>query len=303
VNFPYPVVPIVRTHHERWDGSGYPVGLKGSEIPIGARILSAVDCLDALASDRQYRRALPLEEAMARVSAEAGTSFDPDVVRALERRYVELEARAKEASAESQTPLSVDIKITRGSAPAAGFEAEAEVRRPALHPVAKARAKRPNQSADSLEGPEALAVAALRVEACVAYDTIAFFACEEGLVRPKFVAGDDRRLLGSLCVPRGDGLVGWVAETGKPILNGNPSVEPGYSREGALGSALALPLHESGRVLGVIALYRRERDAFAADELVSLLSQCEPVTAILLDMEQALQSADDASHKTLAWPA
>jgi putative nucleotidyltransferase with HDIG domain len=303
VNFPYPVVPIVRTHHERWDGSGYPVGLKGPEIPIGARILSAVDCLDALASDRQYRRALPLEEAMARVSAEAGTSFDPDVVRALERRYVELEARAKEASAESQTPLSVDIKITRGSAPAAGFEAEAEVRRPALHPVAKARAKRPNQSADSLEGPEALAVAALRVEACVAYDTIVFFACEEGLVRPKFVAGDDRRLLGSLCVPRGDGLVGWVAETGKPILNGNPSVEPGYSREGALGSALALPLHESGRVLGVIALYRRERDAFAADELVSLLSQCEPVTAILLDMEQALQSADDASHKTLAWPA
>src|SRR5258708_5913469 len=66
VRFPYPVVPIVRAHHEKWDGSGYPFGLKGAEIPIGARILSAVDYLDALASDRQYRRAMPLDEVMQR---------------------------------------------------------------------------------------------------------------------------------------------------------------------------------------------------------------------------------------------
>ena len=64
VRFPYPVTPIVRSHHERWDGTGYPDGLKGDQIPIGARVLAAVDCLDALASDRQYRRALPLDEAM-----------------------------------------------------------------------------------------------------------------------------------------------------------------------------------------------------------------------------------------------
>ena len=62
VKFPYPVVPIVRSHHEKWDGSGYPDGLKGEDIPIGARILAAVDCLDALASDRQYRKAIPLDE-------------------------------------------------------------------------------------------------------------------------------------------------------------------------------------------------------------------------------------------------
>src|SRR6266404_3492389 len=69
VKFPHPVVPIVRAHHERWNGSGYPYGLKGEEIPIGARILATVDCLDALASDRQYRRALPLDEAMAHVES------------------------------------------------------------------------------------------------------------------------------------------------------------------------------------------------------------------------------------------
>src|SRR6202167_3160797 len=143
VSFPYPVAPIVRAHHEKWDGSGYPYGLRGEEIPIGARILSAVDCLDALASDRQYRRALPLDEAMSKVASEAGTAFDPKVVQALQNRYREWEARAKITKTPSQPPLSVDMKITRGDAPAAGFEAEAPAAAlsPA-HPVAQARANR-----------------------------------------------------------------------------------------------------------------------------------------------------------------
>src|SRR6266568_6897165 len=92
VDFPYPVVPIVRAHHEKWDGSGYPDGLVGEAIPIGARILAAVDCLDALASERQYRRALSLDQAMETLSEQKGTSFDPRVVEVMERRYVELEA-------------------------------------------------------------------------------------------------------------------------------------------------------------------------------------------------------------------
>src|SRR4051812_33992004 len=96
VNFPYPVVPIVRAHHEKFDGSGYPFGLKAEEIPIGARILAAVDCLDALASDRQYRRALPLQEAMEVVVKQAGKAFDPKVVEVLRRRYVELEQLAQQ---------------------------------------------------------------------------------------------------------------------------------------------------------------------------------------------------------------
>src|SRR5207237_5996583 len=87
VCFPYRVVPIVRAHHEKWDGSGYPFGLKGEEIPIGARILSSVDFLDAMASDRQYRRALPLDEVMQRLVAESGKSFEPKVVKVMDKRY------------------------------------------------------------------------------------------------------------------------------------------------------------------------------------------------------------------------
>src|ERR1700722_331719 len=95
VAFPYPVAPIVRSHHERWDGSGYPAGLVGEDIPIGARILAAVDCLDALASDRQYRPAIPLDQAMNTVREKSGTWFDPKVVALLEHRYVALEHMAQ----------------------------------------------------------------------------------------------------------------------------------------------------------------------------------------------------------------
>src|SRR5579863_3906323 len=92
---------------------------------MGARILAAVDCLDALATDRQYRRALPLDEAMARVVDEAGKSFDPRVVEVLQRRYVELEKLTHAQPQKVPAKLSTDIKVERGSAPAAGF-AESE---------------------------------------------------------------------------------------------------------------------------------------------------------------------------------
>ncbi len=126
VNFPYPVVPIVRSHHERWDGQGYPDGLVGEQIPIGARILTAVDCLDALATDRPYRRALSLDEAMAHVVKLSGSQFDPRVVDVLNRRCKELEAMARKEGA-SLAPLHLDVRVSRGEQPGAGFERNGSV--------------------------------------------------------------------------------------------------------------------------------------------------------------------------------
>src|SRR3989475_5368989 len=90
VRFPYPVVPIVRAHHEKWDGSGYPFGLKGTDIPIGARILSAVDFLDAMASDPQDRPAPPMHRVFPRPAAESGKAFDPQGGEVLEKRTRQL---------------------------------------------------------------------------------------------------------------------------------------------------------------------------------------------------------------------
>ena len=120
VSFPYPVVPIVRSHHEKFDGTGYPDGLVGEAIPIGARILSAVDCLDALASDRQYRAAMPLEAAMEVVMSESGKAFDPRIVEILQRRHKELEIKAKSDTRHAATGISHPVNIEGGSAPADG---------------------------------------------------------------------------------------------------------------------------------------------------------------------------------------
>jgi hypothetical protein len=123
------VVPIVRSHHEAWDGSGYPDGLKGEEIPIGARLLTAVDCFDALASERPYRKALPLDVAMAMVKARSGIQFDPKIVELLAAHYLELEEKARQQSGD-MVPLKTDLTITRGAAPGAGFEQEPDTSAP-----------------------------------------------------------------------------------------------------------------------------------------------------------------------------
>jgi len=80
IRFPHPVAPIVRHHHENWDGSGYPDGLAGTEIPLDARIMSVVDCYDALTSDRPYRAALPADEALGILVSQKGIMYDPMVV-------------------------------------------------------------------------------------------------------------------------------------------------------------------------------------------------------------------------------
>src|SRR5208337_3291579 len=121
VKFPYPVAPIVHSHHEKWDGSGYPFGLKGEAIPLGARILAAVDCLDALCSDREYRRALTMEEAMKKITSQAGISFDPKIVAVLERRCHDLDQLVK-AHVNNGPSLSTNAVISNGNAPAAGLD-------------------------------------------------------------------------------------------------------------------------------------------------------------------------------------
>jgi putative nucleotidyltransferase with HDIG domain len=90
IKFPYPVEPIVRHHHESWNGTGYPAGLVGTEIPIGARILAVVDCFDALTSDRPYRARMADAEALAIITERRGNMYDPLVVDTFVRLYPDL---------------------------------------------------------------------------------------------------------------------------------------------------------------------------------------------------------------------
>jgi len=284
VDFPYPVVPIVRAHHEKWDGSGYPMGLVGEVIPIGARILAAVDCLDALASDRQYRKALPLDEAMARVVAEAGKSFDPQVVETLHRRYIELEKLANEQPRQAPPKLSTGIKVERGVAPAAGFAESTKGTSTGKGDGSGAsvislalRQKREIIEicrGNLLSREDICSLVSVRLKRLLPYDALAVYCLKSGLLVPEFVSGDNSNLFSSLRIPLGQGLPGWVAQNRKPILNGNPSVEPGYlndpTKYSTLRSALAVPLEATSGVAAVLALYRVSQDAFTRDELRAL---------------------------------
>ncbi len=309
VAFPYPVAPIVRSHHERWDGSGYPAGLTGEEIPVGARILAVVDCLDALASDRQYRPAIPLERAMNTVKERAGTWFDPKIVAVLERRFVDLE-RIAQNQEEGFVPsgFSQGLRVERGLAPATGFEKSAD--NPSndadfLTSIASARQEAQamfelsQDLGNSLSLSETLSVLLMRLRKLVPYDSIAVFVNRNGWLLPELVSGENFRVLSSLKIRMGEGLCGWVAENCKPIINGNPQVEVGYlsdpEKHSVLSSALAVPLQGLNGVVGVLAMYHSTLDAFTPDHLRILLAVASKVA---LSVENALRYQQAESSAT-----
>ena len=299
VRFPYPVVPIVRSHHEAWDGSGYPDGLSGEEIPIGARILTVVDCFDALESDRPYRKALPLDEAMAVIRSKAGIQFDPEVVRLLGEHYPRLEEMASQRF-EEIAPLETDLVIERGAAPGAGFEPDENA--PALGepggPIANSgvRAAIVAASADALSP-----VAAADQEASadlefsripwnslcareitstlsgwlrprIPFDCFALYLKSEDSVLTPHIEGPCAGAFSEQPIPIGEGLSGWVALSQRFILNGNPTVEPNFLTESRLftarSSALSVSLDGAdGAIFGVLTVYSREHAAFSKEHL------------------------------------
>ena len=310
VAFPYPVAPIVRSHHERWDGSGYPEGLSGENIPVGARILAAVDCLDALASHRQYRPALPLVEAMEKVKEKAGSWFDPKVVEILQHRYVDLERLAQMSEDDSiPSGLSRQVRVERGLAPAAGFERSEPTHgfgdnSDFLSSIASARQEAQTMfelSQDlgvSLSLSETLSVLSMRLRRMIPYDSIAVFVNRNGWLLPELVSGENFKTLSSLKLRIGEGLCGWVAENCKPIVNGNPQVESGYAVEAGkeiLQSALVVPLEGLNGVVGVLAMYQTTRDAFTPDHLRILLAVASKVA---LSVENALKYQQAESSAT-----
>jgi diguanylate cyclase (GGDEF)-like protein/putative nucleotidyltransferase with HDIG domain len=307
VQFPYPVVPIVLAHHERWDGSGYPYGVSGEAIPIGARILSVVDCFDALASERPYRRALPPDEVMKHLLSESGTTFDPRVVKVIEKRYRELELLV--GSSESATGLfEIVPQVNSPGAPSAGFADvpnAAEVRTTSfLASIVSARQEAQllfelaQSLGNSLSLRETLSVVAVRLKAMIPHDLIVFYVCEQGKLIPRYLHGVDYDLFRSLEIPVGQGISGWVARHEKPIINGEPAVESKYladpSRVSVLGSTLSIPLQGRDRVAGVLSLYLKEKQAFTKDHLRLLLAASSKLG---LSVENVLQyeSAQDSA--------
>lgn len=321
VNFPYPVVPIVRAHHESWDGSGYPDGLKGEEIPIGARILTTVDCFDALASDRPYRKALSLDAAMAFVRSRAGIQFDPQIVALLETRYLSLEEKARQQIS-NFTPLKTDLLIERGGGPGAGLEPQhqqdvmksaadtSNVAGPhgasqtssldliaAAGQEAKAVFDLSQMLGNSMSSRETSLMMSRRLRPLIPYDCFAVYLRSDEVLIPHLIdCSRSDAFSDTIEIPLGEGISGWVAKSTRPIVNGNPTVEPTYRAESNLltptSSAVSIPLFElNGGIFGVLTLYSNASAAFSKDHL-RILQAIESKFSLALQNALRFRSAE-----------
>jgi len=268
IDFPYPVVPIVRHHHESWDGTGYPDGLKGTDIPIGARILSVVDCFDALTSDRPYRPKLADSEAIKILTDRRGSMYDPLVVDA----FISVHSQIAPQPISEHAPVGQVLSaITKGStvierpASSARFEeiAASTEEMLVLYDLAK-----------NLSGNIAVAdlgdVISKHLRRIVPASTCVFFLydIERDELWAAHAAGENSSHFSGLRIPRGERLSGWVAANKRTISNSDPVLDLGEmarTMKPRLNSCLSTPLIAGDQLVGVLTLYSPSIDAFNED--------------------------------------
>lgn len=268
IEFPYPVVPIVRHHHENWDGTGYPDRLAGEAIPLGARILSVVDCFDALTSDRPYRRRMTDEQALTILRQRRGVMYDPAVVDAFVADYTRIMPVSQSEPHPATRAIGEALALDREErAVAAPSGPAGDITDGMLAVTSLSRA---------LSGDARVAdVGALLwtiLRQVLPCDTMVLFVSEleTDEVSMRYAAGLHADALRGVRRATGEGIAGWCAVNLKPAVNADPSLDLGTraaAMSPALRSCLALPLIDQNVVVGVLALYRTQRDAFLDDNL------------------------------------
>jgi putative nucleotidyltransferase with HDIG domain len=255
IGFPYPVTPIVRHHHENWDGSGYPDGLAGEDIPIGARILQVVDCFDALTSDRPYRPRMDDEEALQILMQRRGTMYDPRVVDALLnlRAASALSAPEPGEAKDSLEPPSCQPapRIERAdSRESLSLEVLCDLGRTLARPLSA------THIGDTLWTQ-------LRGRLSAAAFVLFAYDVENDALVPAYRAGQPTVAMNTR-IPVGERLSGWVAATRQTVVNSDARLDlDAEMRDGTLlRSALAVPAIVNGQVVGVLAFYATHADAF-----------------------------------------
>ena len=267
VEFPWPVLPVVRSHHEKWDGTGYPDGLKGEEIPRTARILAVADVYDALTSSRSYRNAWTHERACEVIQKDKGTHFDPEVADAflevitgvVEEMARDGEGPLMEATPAAKTPASKSEQAARDI-----HRASSELW--ALYEVVQTLSS-------SLGLEETLAILGRKLEAILPGTACLFLlkdAASDQLQVRSAVGLNREFFIGAATL----GLTGATLQTARTgethlgeyqsddlLLTGSPATQ-----WVALHTALIVPILHQGEVLGTINLYHPDTDAFGSHD-------------------------------------
>jgi putative nucleotidyltransferase with HDIG domain len=262
IRFPYPVVPIVRHHHENWDGMGYPCGLAGTDIPLGARILSVVDCFDALTSDRPYRPRLSDEEAFQVLRDRRGNMYDPLVVDTFIAAHPTIAPAAILAGQNARSLLPTLMDEDQEAAPLRDIRATALQSSQLTEYAQELQSATVQSEAIALTGNYIRLFMPARVIAVYKHDTDADILICIG------ADGDPELRLHELTIRRGDRISGWAAANDATIANSDATLDLGTTTQQftpSLKSALATPMNDGKRLVGVLTIYASELQPFGDD--------------------------------------
>jgi diguanylate cyclase (GGDEF)-like protein/putative nucleotidyltransferase with HDIG domain len=308
VNFPYPVEDIVRYHHEKWDGSGYPKGLRGQAIPLVARIISVVDFYDATRCDRPYRKGMKREESLALLKSMAGSAFDPRVVvkfiehveefdKLIDAEDIQEQVASEIAEHDYLTQTKPDAGLASnvlGTPDDSGFRSITEAQREvfALHEIAQT-------IGSSLNLNDTVTLVSNKLRAIVPFDTCIMFIVDEksGKAVAVHVAGEHTDVFSGRRLSVGDGITGWVIANARSMCNASPELDlVGVSAEIAKNyrGVLVSPLLREDGAFGAIALYSKSRTSYTTEHVRLLESVCQHAASALnnaLTFEKTKESA------------
>jgi len=301
VPFPYPVAPIILSHHERWDGKGYPQGLKGEQIPIGARILTIVDYFDAITTERPYHKALQNDSAVGLLRHESGLALDPTLVRVfielLPTLVAEADAESEALEARQAQAIEGQAAPLEGVAPGAtsnnAFENIALAHREiyALYEIAQSMGT-------SLGVADTMALISSKLINIIPWSGSALFLMNgSDTMRCRFASGTDAAQLLNITVKLGEGLAGWVAKNRRTLVNADPRVtfELAGLPEPKLKSALVCPLYVNDTTfIGCLALYHLEANRYTDDHrrlVERIAEQAGPVIHNSIVFEQTQEDS------------
>jgi diguanylate cyclase (GGDEF)-like protein/putative nucleotidyltransferase with HDIG domain len=289
VDFPYPVVPIVRHHHERWDGRGYPDGLKENQIPITARIMSVIDCFDSVREDRPFRPGMSREEAIDLIRKDSGTHFDPRIVDLFIEHLPRFEAEIVENGLVDQIHVSAPDGLiapaedqaaqTRESTSFAAYDKIRNAHREvyALYEIART-------FGSSLELENTLSVLVDKVGHIVPFDTCVVYLHDDikGYATAALAMGLNAEELQTRCVAPGEGVTGFALANRRPVNRIHPSLDFAdmtFAAGQDYSSMASLPLFKDDLLLGALSVYSMSPREYSDDQIRLL----ETVTRLASD--------------------